>query len=74
MSGRASDTLAATPQAVDEHGFRFNVRLHEIMCDLPYLFGRASQEGHEVGQRLATEVQEKMRDALTAAQMQQKPS
>jgi hypothetical protein len=35
----------------------------EIECDLPALFGRASLEGHESGQRLAKQVQDKMRVA-----------
>ncbi|MCO5736901.1 MULTISPECIES: hypothetical protein [Stenotrophomonas maltophilia group] len=42
--------------------------LDEVACDLPALFGRASLEGHEVGQRLAKEVQAKMRAALAARQ------
>ncbi|HFK2947307.1 TPA: hypothetical protein ACGY8F_002265 [Stenotrophomonas maltophilia] len=40
--------------------------LDEVACDLPSLFGRASLEGHEVGQKLAKEVQAKMRSALSA--------
>jgi len=39
----------------------------EIEADLPYLMGRASQEGHEVGQILAAEVQRKIRQARAAA-------
>lgn len=35
----------------------------EIECDLPALFGRASLEGHEAGQRLAKQVQKKMQNA-----------
>ena len=42
--------------------------LHEVACDLPALFGRASLDGHEAGQRLAKEVQAKMRAALAARQ------
>lgn len=42
--------------------------LDEVACDLPSLFGRASLEGHEAGQRLAKEVQAKMRAALAARQ------
>lgn len=38
----------------------------EIECDLPYLFGRASIEGHESGQRLAVQVKAKMRKARAA--------
>lgn len=39
----------------------------EIECDLGYLFGRASLEGHESGQRLAAQVKEKMQKARAAA-------
>lgn len=42
----------------------------EIECDLPHLFGRASAEGHEAGQRLAKELQEKMRQARAALSAQ----
>jgi hypothetical protein len=38
--------------------------LQEVGCDLHYLFGRASLEGHEAGQALANRVQAKMRGAL----------
>jgi hypothetical protein len=41
----------------------------EIESDLPYLFGRASNEGHTAGQELARQVQEKMRKARTPAEM-----
>lgn len=40
--------------------------LDEIECDMFYLFGRASSEGHESGQRLAKAVREKMRAARAA--------
>lgn len=40
--------------------------LDEIECDLLYLFGRASLEGHKSGQRLALAVREKMRTARAA--------
>ena len=38
--------------------------LDEIECDLPSLFGRASLEGHESGQRLAKEVREKLKEGV----------
>ena len=48
--------------------------LDEIECDLPYLFGRASLEGHESGQRLAREVQAKMKAARLATPQPPKPA
>jgi hypothetical protein len=38
----------------------------EIECDLAYLFGRASNEGHEAGQKLAQQVKTKMQRARAA--------
>jgi hypothetical protein len=42
------------------------IKLTEVSCDLHYLMGRASKEGHEAGQRLATQVRAKMGKAITA--------
>lgn len=59
----------AQERAAEEPANREPDLYDEIECDLPYLFGRASLEGHEVGQRLALEVRAKMklaRDALAA--------
>ena len=47
--------------------------LDEIECDLPYLFGRASKEGHEVGQQLAKEVRAKLKAACAAPSPEAQP-
>jgi hypothetical protein len=45
----------------------------EIECDLVYLFGRASNEGHAAGQELAKLVKAKMQRARLARQAQAEP-
>jgi hypothetical protein len=57
-----ADSLEAAPEA-DERALDL---YDEIECDLAYLFGRASNEGHEAGQKLAQQVKTKMQRARAA--------
>lgn len=41
--------------------------MSEVACDMHYLMGRASRDGHEVGQRLASEVKAKLESAIAQA-------
>lgn len=60
-----SGRLATQPTASNA-GERELDLYDEIECDLPSLFGRASLEGHESGQRLAHQVRTKMQAARAA--------
>lgn len=54
---------ASTPaQDLAEAGL---IALQEVACDMQYLMGRASKEGHETGQRLALSVRAKIEAALS---------
>lgn len=48
--------------------------LDEIECDLKSLFGRASIEGHEAGQRLAEAIKKKIQRYRAAAPQQPAPA
>lgn len=54
--------LSEQPPATDALG-----AVSEVACDMHYLMGRASRDGHEVGQRLASEIKAKLESALAQA-------
>jgi hypothetical protein len=67
LSAECVAALAAHPPAQADQAPAANEReldlYDEIECDLPYLFGRASLEGHAAGQELAALVRAKMQAA-----------
>lgn len=58
--------ISATQTTASNAGERELDLYDEIECDMPSLFGRASLEGHESGQRLAHQVRTKMQAARAA--------
>lgn len=63
---RIENILQSSPKGASTGTERVLDLYDKIECDLPYLFGRASAEGHEVGQQLAKEVRAKMKLARPA--------
>ena len=64
--GEPVSQRTATQPTASNAGERELDLYDEIECDMPSLFGRASLEGHESGQRLAHQVRTKMQAARSA--------